>query len=172
MVSSYVNLSDYFGLFMYTCFQSLAMAAVGAYFLYSLYKKGFSNAMIILSLAYFGLFNIIPLYLVSLWKDTPFAIIVFLFSTFLFNIFWNKNSEKKLFDCYHIFIYCILSYLLAFARNNGFYVFVLFSVVLVIYFAHQGAAVGILDQIRPGGTLHVQHGAEKESDRDLHQVRP
>jgi hypothetical protein len=35
-----------------------------------------------------------------------------------------------------------------------------------------GAAVGILDQIRPGGTLHVQHGAEKESDRDLHQVRP
>jgi len=166
------NLSDYFGLFMYTCFQSLAMAAVGAYFLYSLYKKGFSNAMIILSLAYFGLFNIIPLYLVSLWKDTPFAIIVFLFSTFLFNIFWNKNSEKKLFDCYHIFIYCILSYLLAFARNNGFYVFVLFSVVLVIYFAHQGAAVGILDQIRPGGTLHVQHGAEKESDRDLHQVRP
>jgi len=132
-----LNQSEYLGLFMYTCFQSLAMAATGAYFLYSLYKKGFSKGLIILSLAYLGLFNIIPLYLVSLWKDTPFAIIVFLFSTFLFNIFWNEDNENKLFSRSSIFIYCFLAYLLAFARNNGFYVFVLFSVIIVIYFAHR-----------------------------------
>jgi hypothetical protein len=136
-LANVLNLGEYFGLFMYTCLQSLAMAAAGAYFLYSIYEKGFSKKMIVLSLAYLGLFNIIPLYLVSLWKDTPFAIVVFVFSTFLFNIFWNEDDEKKLFKRSNIFIYCILSYLLAFARNNGFYVFVLFSFILIIYFAYR-----------------------------------
>jgi hypothetical protein len=131
------KLDDYKILFAYTSLQTIAMAAVLAYFLYSIYRKGFSKYLVIFSAAYFGLFNLIPLYCVSLWKDTPFSIVFFLFSTFLFNVFWDDEEELNFFKPVTIFIYCILSYLISFMRNNGFYVFVFFSVVLVSYFAHK-----------------------------------
>ncbi|SER40909.1 DUF6020 family protein [Lachnobacterium bovis] len=129
-------LSEYHVIFLCTIVQAIAMALVISCFLYSLYKKGFSKKFIILSTIYFGLFNLIPLYVVSLWKDTFFSIFFFAFSVLLFNIFWNRAEERKFIKWQTILLYSVLAYLISFSRNNGIYAFFFFTVVLLVYFAY------------------------------------
>ena len=79
-----LEFNEYQVFFSCTIFQTVLMAMVVSCFLYSLYKKGYLKRIIILSTLYYGLLNLIPLYLVSLWKDTPFAAFFFGFSVLLF----------------------------------------------------------------------------------------
>ena len=129
-----LEFNEYQVFFSCTIFQTVLMAVVVSCFLYSLYKKGYSKRIIILSTLYYGVLNLIPLYLVSLWKDTPFAAFFFGFSVLLFNIFWNEKTEQKFTDIKVIVLYSVLAYLISFSRNNGIYAFCFFTLILLCYF--------------------------------------
>ncbi|SFG46154.1 hypothetical protein SAMN04487761_12042 [Lachnospiraceae bacterium C7] len=129
-----LKFNEYQIFFSCTIFQTILMALAVSYFLYSLYRKGFSKFIILISTLYYGAFNLIHLYVASIWKDTPFSAVFFCFSVLLFNIFWDNNSEKKLMDAKVIIIYSVLAYLISFSRNNGIYAFFLFTFALLCYF--------------------------------------
>lgn len=133
MVQNALHLDDYKMIFMVTVFQTLCMALAASYFLCSIYRRMYPTWLVAVSYVYFAFFPLIPLYLVSLWKDTPFAIIFLVFSTYLFNRMESTEEEMKLFTVKGIIIFSILSYLLSFSRNNGFYVFIAFSLIFLLY---------------------------------------
>ena len=120
--------------FIFTCTMAFYMALAVAYFLYSCYVRGISKIRLGVMTCYFALFNLIPLYIVSLWKDTPFAVVTLAFSTFLLNVFWNREVEEKLINVKNIMVYTLFAVLFSLLRNNGLYVFVLLSLIIFIHF--------------------------------------
>lgn len=105
---------------LYTIFQVLVMACTCSYFIYWLYKRDISTKYIILVTIFFSFFKLVPLYAVSIWKDTPFCIALFWYSLYIAEIIINdaKNIEKLK----GAFIYSLLIFLVAFLRNNGIYI--------------------------------------------------
>ncbi len=128
------GMSEYNVLLAYTTLQLIAMALVAGYLLYDLYNKGFSLWLIFLCGVYFALFNAIPLYIVSLWKDTPFSIVFFIFSVFIFDLLWDEENELRFLTLKTTLLYSFLAFLVCFMRNNGIYVFSLFSIGILLYF--------------------------------------
>ena len=133
-IGTAMNLSMENIFFLFTCTMAVYMALAAAYFLYSCYMHGVSKIRLGTMTAYFALFNLIPLYIVSLWKDTPFAIITLAFSTFLLNIFWSKEEEEQLMSVKNIIGYILFGVLFSLLRNNGLYVFILLSLIIFIHF--------------------------------------
>ncbi len=108
-------------LLVYTSLQCIGMSLAVAYFIYVCYLKGFSKWILIGIMAFYSFFSLIPMYIISLWKDTPFAIVSFVFSTFLYSrasggriVLLSFSDKVK---------YCILSLLFCFTRNNAVYAY-------------------------------------------------
>lgn len=118
------------GLELFTIFQVLTMAGICSYFVYWLYKKGISTKFLVLAIIFFGTYKLIPLYAVSIWKDTPYCIALFGFAIYIAEIIYNdaKNLEKA----EGILLYLLLGILVSFLRNNGFYVFVGTTLIILI----------------------------------------
>ena len=117
---------------LFTIFQILIMASVLSYSIYWLYKKGISIKYIVLITAFFGLFKLIPIYAISIWKDTPFCIAIFAFTLFIAETVYQdgKNLEKVKSNL----IYILLLILLCFLRNNGIYIAVATTLVMMIVY--------------------------------------
>ena len=124
--------SEYLGIQLFSIAQVLVMSGAISYFIYLLYKKKISMKYIVLITAFFGIFKLIPVYAISIWKDTPFCIALFLYIVLIMEIIYNnaKNLEKP----GGIIHYVILSILVAFLRNNGIYVIFLTTLVLLIVY--------------------------------------
>ncbi len=118
------------GMELFTIFQVLGMAVSLAYFVQWLYNKNVKMSYIILVIIYFSLFNLFPLYAVSIWKDTPFSIVLFLYTIELANIILSKG--KTLSNIKTIIIYLLLASLVILLRNNGIYIVTVITLVLII----------------------------------------
>lgn len=116
------------GIELFTIFQVLAMAATCAYFVYWLYKKNITKGYLILVTLFFSLFRLIPLYAISLWKDTPFCIALFLYIIYIAEIIYK--DARNLENMGGIIKYIILIFLVAFLRNNGIYIVIFTTIIL------------------------------------------
>ena len=120
------------GLMFYTVVQVIAMAAVVSYFIYWTYNRGISRKYVILEILFFGLFKLIPLYAISIWKDTVFCLVLFLYILFLADIVYEKG--KNLTKVTGIIHYLILAILVIFLRNNGIYIILFTTIILFLIF--------------------------------------
>ena len=120
------------GLELFTVFQILVMAITFAYFVYWLYRKRISTKYLVVITLFFGVCRLIPLYAVSIWKDTPFCIALFWYIIFIAETVYQdgKNLEKVR----YVFLYLILMILVAFLRNNGFYIAICTTIILLLIY--------------------------------------
>lgn len=120
---------EYYGLFFFTIFQAVVLALILAGFAYFCYKKGMHKYFVGLLLLLFAVFPLYPFYGISLWKDTPFSIAVFVFAVYLFHVF-SHNPEDITKG--QLAGYGIGSVLIMFLRNNGIYIALFYSAVIVL----------------------------------------
>lgn len=120
------------GMKIFTVAQVLVMAGVISYSIYWLYKRNISAKYLSLVTAFFGLCRLVPMYAISIWKDTPFCIVLYMFSIFLAETVYQngKNLEK----IRGVIKYLILSVLIVFLRNNGIYIIVAITLILIIMY--------------------------------------
>lgn len=120
------------GVELFTVFQVLVMAVTLAYFVYWLYKKKISTKYLVLITLFFGICRLIPLYAISLWKDTPFCIALFWYILFIAETILQdgKNLEK----IGNIILYLILLVLVAFLRSNGIYIAICITFILLLIY--------------------------------------
>ena len=120
---------EYDGLNLFTVGQALALALALAVFVYYCYRKGMHKYFVCLLLFLFAIYPLYPFYGVSMWKDTLFSVALFVFCVFLYDIF-SENPEdisKK-----QLILYGVGSVLIMFLRNNGIYIALFYSVVIVL----------------------------------------
>lgn len=121
--------SEYYGLFLFTIAQTVVLALVLAGFVYFCYRKGLHLYFVAFLLLCFSVFPLYPFYGISLWKDTPFSITLFVFGVFLFHIFSNDPKELTKGK---LSAYAIGSVLIIFLRNNGIYIAMFYSLVIFL----------------------------------------
>lgn len=121
--------SEYDGLNLFTVGQALVLALALAAFVYYCYRKGMHKYFVCLLLFLFAIYPLYPFYGVSMWKDTLFSVALFVFCVFLYDVF-SENPEdisKK-----QLILYGVGSVLIMFLRNNGIYIALFYSVVIVL----------------------------------------
>lgn len=121
-----------FGIQLYSIFQLLLMAGVISYFIYWLYKKKVPNIYLILTIIFYGFFKLIPIYVISLWKDTIFSAVLFLYIIDIADI--SISKFKNLEDKNKIIKHCILIFLVSFLRNNGLYITIITETLLLLIY--------------------------------------
>lgn len=102
------------GLFYFLVVQYITCALILSYAVKVIYKKQISKWYAYGTLLFFALFSLVPFYVISIWKDTPFSFVLFLFITFLLDKGFYFANRKKDFLCY-----LLLALLICFLRNNG-----------------------------------------------------
>lgn len=115
----------------YTILQYTFMAAVFAYFIVWLYRKGMKHVVILSVFIFMAFFPLYPLYAIAVWKDTLFSLILFMFTLMVFNFVLSKG--KGLTNKAYIAGYVIWGLLVIFLRNNGIYIFIATTVVLILW---------------------------------------
>ena len=126
--------------FLFTCGTAVCMALTAAYFLYSCWRHGISGVIIVLMTAFYALYPLVPLYIVSLWKDTPFAISILGLSTALMNTFWDEETEKRFFEKKNLIPFLTFGILSCFLRNNGIYGFIILAFLLFLNYIRKERA--------------------------------
>ncbi len=109
-----------FGLFIYTCLQTLTIIFTLSYTISFMRKLHTPYKVRLLILLFFMICPIFPLYAMSTVKDTFFACCVVLYTIQLFTILQNKDYQKHQF----LFFFLTILFLILF-RNNGIHVFLL-----------------------------------------------
>ena len=124
---------DYGALYMFTIVQTLAIAILFASFVSWLYRRGLKFVYVVILTLIFALFPLYPFYGVSLWKDTVFGIFIFLYSWLIFCM--NEEiTEKDDISVKTLICYVVLSVCVVFFRNNGIYIMIFTSAIIVLAF--------------------------------------
>lgn len=126
-----LEVGNYIGLYTFTVLQFLGMAALLSSFVYWNYRRGMKKAAVWGMTLVFALFPLFPFYAISLWKDSVFGIVVFLYSWQLFVMNEKINASDDV-NKKDLILYVLLSVLTVFARNNGIYVVIFTSLVVVL----------------------------------------
>lgn len=116
--------------------QMVCMLIVVLFFLQWMIRRKIEFPIRTAAMCFFAFYPIIPLYGISLWKDTPFCLAFVLFSIAVVDIVFDLHSakdEKALFNQKHLVRYCIGALLVAFTRNNGVYTILLTGFAMTIY---------------------------------------
>ena len=100
------------------------------YFLYWMLVHKLKREIRICAMLYMVFFPLIPLYSISIWKDTPFCMAFLLWFMFWIDLYtairknqWNLKTMSG---------FVIGSFLVAFTRNNGIYIITFSTVILII----------------------------------------
>ncbi|MFQ9321989.1 MAG: DUF6020 family protein [Enterococcus durans] len=117
------------GVFLFSIFQMIVLATIISYSLCWLMKKKIQRLPILLSLSYFSLAPVFPIYALNMQKDILFAAACLLFSLTVADAVLTK---KSLSIWYQIAI-IVLALLTTYLRNNGLYVVV--GIGLLCFFA-------------------------------------
>lgn len=116
------------GLFL--AMQMILLEAEFIYFLYWMLAKKINRAVRIAIMLFLTFFPLIPLYGISVWKDTPFCMAVLLWSIFMVDLY--LNIQKNEWDSCALVRFIVAIFLVAFTRNNGIYVVAFSTFVFVI----------------------------------------
>lgn len=114
----------------FTAIQVLVLECEFIYFVYWMLKRKIHIYVRIFSSIFFVFFPLIPLYAISVWKDTPFCGAVLLWMMFIVDLYFNiENGE---FNIKTILGFGCGAFLVSFTRNNGIYVVILSVIILII----------------------------------------
>jgi len=120
----------YMGFGVFTLIQSLCMVLCLTYFVYWLLNKNVNHIVVAFITIFLGLFRLYPLYSVSVWKDTPFNLVLFLYTLSLIDLIIDfKNKNIKISNIIKFNIWALLAMLL---RNNGIYISFATLIILLI----------------------------------------
>ncbi len=122
--------SVYKGLNLFTELQCLVLIASLSFFIYRMYCKGMAKKLVVACVLIIAIFPMYPFYGISLWKDTVFSIFVFLYTWLLFEIFYDFKEDITIKD---MILFGILSVAIAFFRNNGKYVVLFVSLMIILF---------------------------------------
>lgn len=112
-------------------FTAVQMLVMGCEFLYCIswmLRHRINRFARIASSLFWVFFSLIPLYSISVWKDTPFCMAVWFWMMFTVDLYLGINNGILRFKT--VFGFLLGGSLVAFTRNNGTYVVVLSVLVL------------------------------------------
>ena len=108
------------GFALYTALQVIIMVTCLTYFIYWLLKKNVNPKAVAFITILLGTFKLFPLYSVSIWKDTPFSLALFLNILVIIDLIIDiQNNDIRI---KNIIKYSITSLLVLFLRNNGLFI--------------------------------------------------
>ena len=120
------------GFGVYSFIQMVIMIAAFTYFIYWLLKKNVNKFLVTLTAFVLGFFPLFPMYSISIWKDTPFSLALFMYILTIIDLiidFSNKNITIK-----NIVKLSIYTSLVVLFRNNGIYITFLCFIALILLF--------------------------------------
>lgn len=112
-----------------TLIQIMAFVLVFAYLINILKKYKVNKYAIYLVLGVFSFYPRIPIYVLSLWKDSLFSIFLLLLVIKFFNIYMENG--RNLNNGFEVFKIILISFFVCVFRNNGYH----FIILLLIIFA-------------------------------------
>ena len=133
IIANIFNQNINFAIGAFTIVQCLAMIVCFSSFICWLYSKKIKKIYIIFTFIFYAFYPLIPIYGVSLWKDTPFSIYLFMYSFLILDLVFDNNINEKLNKKSRFILYMLLTFLVAFGRNNGIYIIIATSLCLIIY---------------------------------------
>lgn len=118
---------------LFSAFQMLLLECEFLYFVFWMLYHGINRFIRVLSSIFFVFFPVIPLYAMSVWKDTPFCMSVLFWMMFVVDLYLEINNGK-----FHIKTFVgfgVGIFLTAFTRNNGIYVVMcaVFILILILF---------------------------------------
>ncbi|EPI00465.1 hypothetical protein D920_00828 [Enterococcus faecalis 13-SD-W-01] len=113
------------GVFLFSIFQMIVLASTISYSLCWLMKKRVQRLPILLSLGYFSLAPVFPIYALNMQKDILFAAACLLFSLAVSDAVF---TEKRV-SVWHQIVIVVLALLTTYLRNNGLYVVIGISIL-------------------------------------------
>ena len=113
---------DVIGVFLYTVFQTVLLAGSMAYAMSKLKRNGVNVYFLIVTLLFFGLFPLFPVYAQSFMKDTVFTVLFLLYTLLMIDFYRKKQTVRCCIGCFFVML------LLMLFRNNGMFV-VLFTTI-------------------------------------------
>ena len=111
--------------------QYLAMAAVLAFLICWVHRRGLGIKITLVLQIFLMFFPLYPLYVISLWKDTFFALALLLFSLCVGDLVFD-GADRLLRNPGYLIKFVILGFLTSFTRNNGKYIVFLTMAVLLL----------------------------------------
>jgi hypothetical protein len=132
MGASALGLGTNAGAASFLAAQSAATAAMAGYVVSWLHKKGFPAYVQIPVLAYFALNPIIAFYAVTMWKDILFSAVLMVYTVNLIDLIQSKGERLK--EPRFFVWFLIVNLLIAFLRNNGYYLIAITLVVLTVLY--------------------------------------
>lgn len=117
--AEYVGLSANAGIAVYTIIQMIICAAIAAYFVNFLQKKGVNKKYILGTILFIGLFPVFPMYAVCSAKDTLFTAFFLLVVLFL----WEFADDNGAFFKIKFIGFVVASVAMMLLRNNGMYAY-------------------------------------------------
>ena len=104
---------------IFALLQLLFMISTLIYFIYWLLNKGLNKYLVLSIIFFLAIFKLYPLYSISLWKDTPFSLALFLYTlTFIDLIIECFSKQVKTSTIVKLNIFSIL---VIFLRNNRYF---------------------------------------------------
>lgn len=122
----FFNKSLFWSFSLLFAFQMLCLAGVILAFIKWMVNRSVPTILRIISASFLVFFPLVPLYGVSIWKDTPFCMAVLLWMMPLTDLFHGEQRKHSLLS----FVLGIV--LVAFTRNNGIYVCA-FAVLVMLF---------------------------------------
>lgn len=116
---------------LFTVLQITFMAGCFSYVIFRLRLHNVNKLVVALALAYFALFNLVPLYVVSLWKDTLFSATLLMYIFLLSDCIILNESKVSPKDLFSLISFMVLT---IFLRNNGLYIIIATTVILCVVF--------------------------------------
>lgn len=127
----WINMGNSSGVFaLLTIIQLLLYSGIFAYLIIKLKEYNVSKKVIIITLLFYSLYPRIPIYALSLWKDSLFSIFLLLYVIKLYDIL--RIGEQYFFNKKNILIYILVSILVSLFRNNGLYIIIIINIILFI----------------------------------------
>lgn len=118
-----------------TIIQIIVMAAVFSYLVYWLYKRKAPLIIVVITTMFFMFFNLIPLYVMSNWKDSLFSTVLLAYIITIMDIIYQDGENLKKNTA--IIKYVVAMFFVAFLRNNGIYIILATTIVLLIVYRKQ-----------------------------------
>lgn len=114
---------------LFTAIQMLALECEFLYCIFWMLRHQINRGIRIIITLFWTFFPLIPLYAISVWKDTPFCMAVLFWMLFIVDLYLELCSGK--YTAKTIAGFLAGGILVAFTRNNGSYIVALFVFLLV-----------------------------------------
>ena len=120
------------GIIAYTILQIIITSGCFSYMLYTLKKLGVHKWICNLSFVFLAFFPTVSMFVCCSTKDVYFSVGLVLLTTLLIEFCYNQNVFMG--STRHKILFVIASLLLLLFRNNGIYVYVIFSLLFLCFF--------------------------------------